>query len=146
MYSTSLSLTYTGSYIQYRPVSYTHPERDVSTSTELHITAPNNLDNPAYQLNSSLAWAFYGYQLDKILVQGFNVSFGQSDDGYYAHTNYNTWYVCVFVLVSLYLYVYLQNMLYSLRIYICLSNQLKDSYAYIQIPSLCIFGFNSHSY
>lgn len=81
----------TGSFIQYRPVSYTHPERDVSTSTELHITIPGNLDNPAKQLHTSLVWGYYGFMLDEILVQGFNVSFGLSEDGFYAKTNYNTW-------------------------------------------------------
>ncbi|KAG4065124.1 hypothetical protein HA402_007521 [Bradysia odoriphaga] len=80
-----------GSFIQYRPVSYTHPERDVSTSTELHITMPTNLDNPTTQLNSSLAWVYYGSLLNTILVQGFNVSFGMSGDGFYTKTNYSTW-------------------------------------------------------
>ncbi|KAJ6635881.1 Glycosylated lysosomal membrane protein [Pseudolycoriella hygida] len=80
-----------GSFIQYRPVSYTHPERDVSTSTELHITMPTNLDNPTIQLNTSLAWLYYGPLLNTILVQGFNVSFGMSGDGFYTKTNYSTW-------------------------------------------------------
>lgn len=82
---------FTGSFIQYRPVSYTHPERDVSTATELHITIPANLDNPTTQLNTSLAWVYYGSLLDTILVQGFNVSFGMSGDGLYTKTNYSTW-------------------------------------------------------
>lgn len=81
----------TGSFIQYRPVSYTHPERDVATATELHITIPGNLDNPAKQLKTSLVWAYYGLKLDGMLVQGFNVSFGLSEDGFYAKTYYNTW-------------------------------------------------------
>lgn len=82
-----------GSYIQYRPVSYTHPARDVSTSTELQITKPTNLDNPTEQLNGSLAWSYYGNRLyeKELLVQGFNVSFGMSDDGFYTKTNYTTW-------------------------------------------------------
>ena len=76
-------------------MSYTHPERDVSTSTEVHITEPSNLHNPPAQLNGSLAYAYYGYMLDRVLVQGFNVSFGVSGDGFYNKTEYNSWYVTI---------------------------------------------------
>lgn len=79
-----------GGFIEYRPVSYTHPERDVSTSTETHQSEPVAIDSPANALNSTLAYAIYGQELDRLLVQGMNISFGFSGDGFYTKTNYTT--------------------------------------------------------
>ncbi|XP_055607118.1 glycosylated lysosomal membrane protein-like [Uranotaenia lowii] len=80
----------TGGYIEYRPVSYTHPERDVSTSTDTHQSEPKSIENPASVLQSTLAFAFHGQRLDSLLVQGMNISFGLSGDGFYSKTNYTT--------------------------------------------------------
>lgn len=79
-----------GGFIEYRPVSYTHPERDVSTSTETHQSEPQTVESPANALNSTLAYAIYGQELDRLLVQGMNISFGFSGDGFYTKTNYTT--------------------------------------------------------
>ncbi|XP_021706130.1 glycosylated lysosomal membrane protein [Aedes aegypti] len=80
----------TGGYIEYRPVSYTHPERDVSTSTETHQSEPKAVEYPADALNATLAYAIYGQKLDTLLVQGMNISFGFSGDGFYTKSNYTT--------------------------------------------------------
>ncbi|XP_065072900.1 glycosylated lysosomal membrane protein-like [Ochlerotatus camptorhynchus] len=80
----------TGGYLEYRPVAYTHPERDVSTSTETHQTEPKSIEYPANELNVTLAYAIYGSKLDSLLVQGMNISFGFSGDGFYSKTNYTT--------------------------------------------------------
>lgn len=80
----------TGGYIEYRPVSYTHPERDVSTSTETHQSEPKSIESPANELKATLAYAMYGQKLDSLLVQGMNISFGLSGDGFYTKTNYTT--------------------------------------------------------
>ncbi|XP_055546017.1 glycosylated lysosomal membrane protein-like [Wyeomyia smithii] len=80
----------TGGYIEYRPVSYTHPERDVSTSTETHQSEPKTIESASDELNSTLAFAFYGQKLDSLLVQGMNISFGLSGDGFYSKTYYTT--------------------------------------------------------
>lgn len=80
----------TGGYIEYRPVSYTHPERDVSTSTETHQTAPAAIEYAADALNATLAYAIFGQRLDTLLVQGMNISFGFSGDGFYTKSNYTT--------------------------------------------------------
>lgn len=59
------------------------------------------------QLNTSLAWAYYGYNLNNVLVQGFNVSFGYSGDGFYTKTNYSTWYVYIYKnIVKHYIHLY----------------------------------------
>lgn len=79
-----------GGFIEYRPVSYTHPERDVATSTETRQSAPVAVQSPAATLQTTLAYALYGTKLDSLLVQGMNVSFGVSEDGFYRKTNYTT--------------------------------------------------------
>lgn len=80
----------TGGYLEYRPVSYTHPERDVSTSTETHQSRPKAIEFSANALNATLAYAIYGSKLDTLLVEGMNISFGFSGDGFYSKTNYTT--------------------------------------------------------
>uniref|UniRef100_A0A182QFW4 Lysosomal transcription factor n=1 Tax=Anopheles farauti TaxID=69004 RepID=A0A182QFW4_9DIPT len=79
-----------GGFIEYRPVSYTHPERDVATSTETRQSQPVTVQSPAAALQTTLAYALYGSKLDSLLVQGMNVSFGVSEDGFYRKTNYTT--------------------------------------------------------
>ena len=79
-----------GGYIEYRPVSYTHPERDVATSTETRQSQPITVRSPSAVLQTTLAYALYGNKLDSYLVQGMNVSFGVSEDGFYRKTNYTT--------------------------------------------------------
>lgn len=92
-------LLITGSYVQYRPVSYTHPERDVSTATIVRISEATNLNlNVASALNGSLAWSYYGSNVTQALVQGFNVSIGNAQDGFYSRTNYTTWYVSCYLI------------------------------------------------
>ncbi|XP_058453453.1 glycosylated lysosomal membrane protein-like [Malaya genurostris] len=80
----------TGGYIEYRPVSYTHPERDVSTSTETQQSEPKSIESPSTELNATLAYAIFGKKLDSLLVQGMNISFGLGGDGFYSKTNYTT--------------------------------------------------------
>ncbi|XP_058059539.1 glycosylated lysosomal membrane protein-like [Anopheles bellator] len=81
-----------GGYLEYRPVSYTHPERDVATSTETRQSQPAKIESPAAVLNTTLAYAIFGAELDgaKLVVQGMNISFGVSEDGFYRKTNYTT--------------------------------------------------------
>ncbi|KXJ69459.1 hypothetical protein RP20_CCG026942 [Aedes albopictus] len=80
----------TGGFVEYRPVSYTHPERDVSTSTETHQSEPKAIEFASDALNATLAYAIYGQKLDTLVVQGMNISFGFSGDGFYTKTNYTT--------------------------------------------------------
>ncbi|XP_058823640.1 glycosylated lysosomal membrane protein-like [Topomyia yanbarensis] len=79
-----------GGYLEYRPVSYTHSERDVSTSTETHQSETKTVESPSEELQATLAYAIFGKQLDSLLVQGMNISFGLSGDGFYSKTNYTT--------------------------------------------------------
>ncbi|KFB52045.1 AGAP004431-PA-like protein [Anopheles sinensis] len=79
-----------GGYMEYRPVSYTHPTREVAFSTETRQSQPVTIDSPSVALNTTLAYALYGASLGQQLVQGMNVSFGVSEDGFYRKTNYTT--------------------------------------------------------
>lgn len=74
-------------YIEYRPVSYTHPERDVSTSTNTHLS-PLKYPNLTW-FENSLAFSYFGYSKDH-LVQVTNISFGSTNDGFYTKTNYTS--------------------------------------------------------
>lgn len=80
-----------GSYIQFRPLSYTDESHDASRNTEAHLNEPFSIADPKVYLNSSLALSYYGDSLDKYLIQSFNISFGQINDGFYSKSNYTTW-------------------------------------------------------
>lgn len=80
-----------GSYVQFRPISYTNDNRDIGSQTGIHLNEPVMITDPKTYLNNSLALSYYGSELEKSLVQSLNVSFGQTDDGFYHRTNYTTW-------------------------------------------------------
>ncbi|XP_059610841.1 glycosylated lysosomal membrane protein B-like [Phlebotomus argentipes] len=80
-----------GGYLQYRPVSYTHEERDVSTSTQTYQSSPATPSNAIKKLNNTLFRSIFGDSVETMLVQALNVSFGASGDGFYTKYNYTTW-------------------------------------------------------
>lgn len=83
--------TANGSYIHFRPVSYTDAGRDMATAVDVYVDRPQNVSDAVVRLNGSLAWSYYGYQVDFHLMQAYNVSFGRTGDGFYAKSRYNTW-------------------------------------------------------
>lgn len=84
-------MTGKGCYVQFRPISYTDESRDLNSQTDVHLNQPIYIEDPKSYLNNSVAWFYFGPELDKILVQSVNVSFGAPEDGFYSHTNYTTW-------------------------------------------------------
>lgn len=84
-----------GSYVHFRPVSYTSVVREMGASTAVHVQRPQNISDAEQRLadGGSMAWSFYGYALGgkELLVQAYNVSFGAAGDGFYARNNLNTW-------------------------------------------------------
>lgn len=80
-----------GSYVQFRPISYTEESRDLGSETGLNLNKLIYIEDPKSYLNNSVAWSYYGPELDEILVQSVNVSFGTPEDGFYSHSNYTTW-------------------------------------------------------
>uniref|UniRef100_A0A1B6E8L9 Lysosomal protein NCU-G1 n=1 Tax=Clastoptera arizonana TaxID=38151 RepID=A0A1B6E8L9_9HEMI len=79
-----------GGYLQWRPVVYTSPERDMTNSTEsIQYSAPN-LRNPIEALNCTLLYCVFGNLLSEMLVVESNVTFGVAHDGFYKN-NYAAW-------------------------------------------------------
>lgn len=64
----------------------------MTAQTELHFNAPMDIEDPTQYLRKSMAWSVYGDQLEQMLVQTFNFSFGQRNDKYYNETDYVAWY------------------------------------------------------
>lgn len=81
----------TGSFLQFRPISYTEESRDIPTKTDIHLNEPIFIKDAQSYLNSSLVYSYYGNTFGNNLVQSFNVSFGQTQDKFYSLTNYTTW-------------------------------------------------------
>lgn len=80
-----------GSYIQFRPIAYKNESRTIATKTDIHFNSPLNVSDPSNNLRASVAWSFYGSRLEDMLVQSFNVSFGEPKDGGYDETDYVAW-------------------------------------------------------
>lgn len=81
--------THHRTFFQWRPVVYTTSERLQSSSTYASVSvatsvAPNDVVNT--MLN-----AFYGEDLEDMLLVAFNVTFGKPKDGYYKKTKYHAW-------------------------------------------------------
>lgn len=80
-----------GGFVQWRPVVYTQPTRDMETSTEARHYPLINVTHPDVTFNNTLLFAFFGFEIDQHLTQAFNVSFGVSEDGFYNASSYTTW-------------------------------------------------------
>ncbi|XP_043273742.1 glycosylated lysosomal membrane protein-like isoform X2 [Venturia canescens] len=78
-------------YLQWRPVSYTGPSRDVSESTEIVNYLLVNITKKANVAKNSLLHAYYGKRIEQLLVEKMNVSLGMKGDGFYKKNNYSTW-------------------------------------------------------
>ncbi|XP_063695819.1 glycosylated lysosomal membrane protein B-like [Culicoides brevitarsis] len=75
------------SYIEYRPVSYTKPVRDVSDSTDTHLS--KIVDATDEFMYKSLVYAYFGFN-ENHMLKSVNVSFGAVNDGFYSKTNYTS--------------------------------------------------------
>lgn len=80
--------------MQYRPVCYLEKERDVSSSTETGYTNIKDINN-VDDFNGSIVPSFFGDTLYAIILQGFNISFGIKNGGYYSMNNYTSFSLLV---------------------------------------------------
>ncbi|XP_046626002.1 glycosylated lysosomal membrane protein-like [Neodiprion virginianus] len=78
-------------YLQWRPVSYTDAQRDVTNSTEAIHYPLTPVANHAQSANNSLLYSYYGYNIENLLMQKVVVSLGSKGDGFYKKSNYSTW-------------------------------------------------------
>lgn len=80
------------SYMQWRPVVYTTPSRDLSESTGVNVSSSVAVQREQDDdLNKTLLYILYGDDLNDILVRKINVTFGAPEDGYYKKHYYHAW-------------------------------------------------------
>jgi len=79
------------SYMQWRPIVYLTMERELSSSTGLHVMPAVTVENPLETLSNSIMYILYGMDLDQKVVKAVNISFGIKDDGFYNKTQYHAW-------------------------------------------------------
>ena len=79
------------SYLQWRPVVYTTPARDLSSSTDVTVQHSQEVRNPAKLLGKSMLYAFYGEDLEDMLVRRVVVTLGAAGDGFYKKTKFQAW-------------------------------------------------------
>lgn len=85
------NLSHSGSYLQFRPISFTDESRDISKKTDISLNEPAFVKDASNYLKSSVISSYYDDKIDEVLVQSFNISFGQVQDKFYSFTNYTTW-------------------------------------------------------
>lgn len=78
------------SYLQWRPVVYTTPSRDLSESTGINVSQSLGIDHLDDTLKKSLLYALYGDDLNDHLVRRVNITFG-SGEKFYKKTKYQAW-------------------------------------------------------
>jgi hypothetical protein len=78
-------------YLQWRPVSYIKPDRDVTNSSSTISYPVKNATTDSYFNNKNLFYSYYGENLFNILVQRMNISLGGKGDNFYKETQYATW-------------------------------------------------------
>lgn len=77
-------------YLQWRPLSYTHSDRDVTNSTAA-IYYPVKKAVVDDYFSNNLLYKYYGEGMYDVLVQRMNISMGEKQDNFYKATNYTTW-------------------------------------------------------
>lgn len=82
---------FSGAYLQWRPVSYSHPSRDVTSSTETIQYPPKKVFNHTSAIENSMLYCYYGSKVDNLLLQKLMISLGMKGDGFYKKTHYSTW-------------------------------------------------------
>ncbi|XP_011504557.1 PREDICTED: lysosomal protein NCU-G1-like [Ceratosolen solmsi marchali] len=78
-------------YLQWRPVSYIKPDRDVTNSSSTVFYPIKNATTDIYFSNTNLLYMYYGENMFNILVQRMNISLGGKGDNVYKETQYATW-------------------------------------------------------
>ncbi|XP_029177398.1 glycosylated lysosomal membrane protein-like [Nylanderia fulva] len=79
-----------GAYLQWRPVSYNSPLRDVTSSTETTQYPPKKVFGYTSAVKDTMLYCYYGNKTD-LLLQSLTISLGSKGDGFYKKTNYLTW-------------------------------------------------------
>ena len=57
----------------------------------MNISVPVNVETPSAEMKDTILYAFYGADLDNMLVTRLNVTLGGGADGFYKKTGYQAW-------------------------------------------------------
>lgn len=82
---------YRGVFLQWRPVAFTYEVPSLVNSTEVLTYNVTDVSVSDDELKDTLAYKYYGSDLNDQLVQQTVVSFGFAEDGFYKKTNYSSW-------------------------------------------------------
>lgn len=80
-----------GGYLQWRPVVYLSPAREMTTSTETVQYSVMPVTDPRQDLAQTLLYSALSDRLANMLVTATNITFGSVGDGFYTKTNYAAW-------------------------------------------------------
>lgn len=81
------------SFIQWKPICYTGEVRDVIDSVDVwsyplqNASSVNGDDN----VQDSILYSYYGADVDSMLLEAVNISFGTQQDGFYNKTKHISW-------------------------------------------------------
>lgn len=92
------SPSYGGNFLQWKPVCYTSTDRTTESSTESVQDINDDLisnDNRTGEIDSSLAYAYYGEDANDMLRGWLNVSFGLAEDKFYQKDKFLSWSVVI---------------------------------------------------
>ncbi|XP_076058836.1 glycosylated lysosomal membrane protein-like [Oratosquilla oratoria] len=85
-----------GGYMQWRPVSYLTPKRDINDATNVKVDGGMTILNKTDEyLSNSLAYGMFGNELSMARVAATKLVIGRPKDGYYSKYNYATWTVAL---------------------------------------------------
>jgi hypothetical protein len=81
--------SYYQSYMEWKPVSYTGEIRDIADSVDVHIY--DLADQSPIQLDNTFLYSFYGKDINTLIAQRANISFGSQGDGFFNATPHISW-------------------------------------------------------
>jgi len=81
------------SFIQWKPICYTGVKRDVIDSVDVWAYPLKNASSVQGDddIQDSILYSYYGKEIDKLLLESMNISFGTKGDGYYNKTKHISW-------------------------------------------------------
>ncbi|GAB6019901.1 hypothetical protein CHUAL_001436 [Chamberlinius hualienensis] len=85
------------SFMQWKPICYTKTDRTPEYSTNSIHSINHNLtvSDREYEMYSSLGYAYFGDDVNRISAGWLNVSFGLEGDGFYQDSDYLSWTVVI---------------------------------------------------
>lgn len=80
-----------GGYLQWRPVVYLSPSREMTVSTDTVQYSVMPVTDPRRDLAETLLFSALSDHLSTMLVTATNITFGAVGDGFYSKTKYAAW-------------------------------------------------------